>query len=163
VSWERLIATHAADADDFANFQCWNGDRATPWIEEVENYVRVSVLRAAVWSVAFRDEKGKLAAVAAFDPVPIEVPLCNPVVNPGWKLQVVAIRLEYQAQGHSQMVFRETFEAMREANPDRILVTASIHRKHTASLKACERVGIAPFLPKDEHYWIALGEVPASE
>ena len=159
MAWERSFASPAGDVDDFAAFQCWSGQAGTPWIEEVENYVRVSVLSAALWTVAFRDEAGKLSAVSAFDPVPIEVPLCNPVENPGWKLQVVAVALDHQTQGRCREVYRETFAAMREADPQRLLVTANVHRQHAVSLKAAASAGLTLLMPGDEFH-LVLGEVP---
>ena len=159
MGWERSFATYAADVDDFAAFECWDGDPATPWIAEVEDYVRVSALRHALFNVAFWDEQGKLVAASAFDPQPVRMPLCSPSESPGWKLQALAISLEHQAQGRSTEVFAETFAAMREADARRTLVTASLHREHTRSRKACERAGLTILLPGPEFH-ILLGEVP---
>lgn len=157
--WERSFATHAADADDFATFRCCDRDTTTPWIAEVEDYVRVSALRHAIHIVAFRDEARGLVAVSAFDPVTIELPRCSPIETPGWKLQVVAICLQHQAQGRSEEVFQQTYDAMREVNPDRALVTARVHREHQASRAAAERAGLTLLMTGDDYHTV-LGEVP---
>ncbi len=159
MAWERSFASAVLDVDDFAAFQCWNGDRATPWIAVVEDYVRVSVLRAAVHILAFRDGNGELVAVSAFDPTDVEIPLIEPVAHPGWTLQVLAIRLQHQRNGHSREVYRQTFEAMCELNPARSLVTARIHRQHTGSMTAARRAGLDLFLTGTEFHTM-LGELP---
>jgi hypothetical protein len=162
VSWERSFATYAADLDDYAAFQCWDGDRAKPWIAEVQDYVRVSALRHALYNVAFWDEEGELVAASAFDPQPVRIPLCSPAERPGWKLQALAICLEHQGQGHSRKVFAGTFAAMRELDARRTLVTASVHRDHRTSQEACERVGLTLLLPGPEFHTL-LGEVPVAD
>lgn len=149
------------DEDEFAGFSCWDGAAGTPWVEEVENYVRGWVLRDARYVVALSNEDGELVAVAAFDERSIGVPLVAPVDHPGWHLLVVAVRLDQQNRGLSKEVFDCVFEAMRSVDPERVLYTAYVHRENRASMRACARVGLLPFHPKDEHYNTLLGEVPA--
>jgi hypothetical protein len=148
------------DEDEFAAFTCWDSSPGAPWVEEVENYVRAWVLRDAPHVLALRNERGDLVAVAAFDERTISVPRVAPVDHPGWHLLVVAIRLEDQRRRLSREVFSAVFEAMREVDRERSLYTAYAHREHRASLRACKCVGLLPFWPKDNHYWILLGEVP---
>lgn len=158
MAWNRSPASPVLDIDDFAAFQCWDGDSATPWIAMVENYVRARVLHAALHTLAFRDGD-ELVAVSAFDPIDIEIPLVEPIAQPGWKLQVVAIRLQRQRNGHSREVYKQTFEAMRELNPARSLVTAQIHRLHTGSMTAANRAGLDLFLTGTEFHTM-VGELP---
>jgi RimJ/RimL family protein N-acetyltransferase len=158
VSWS---FARLEDEAEFASFSCWDGVAGTPWVEEVENYVRGWVLRDARHVVAVRSEDDELVAVAAFDERSIAVPLVAPVDHPGWHLLVVAIRLDHQGQGLSREVFDAVFEAMRRVDPERVLYTAYVHRENRASMRACARVGLLPFHPKDEHYHTLLGEVPA--
>jgi hypothetical protein len=49
---------------------------------------------------------------------------------------------------------------MRQIDAERVLLTANVHRNHTISRRACARVGLNPWTPLDEHYWVLLGEVP---
>jgi hypothetical protein len=148
-----------ADADEFAQFACCQGARE-PWILEVENYVRGWVLRRAQYVLAHRNEAGTLLAVSAFDETVIGIPLVSPLDHPGWHLQVVAISLDHQNQGLSQEIFASTFNAMRQLDVDRVFVTANVHREHVMSHRACARVGLTPWIPLDDAYWILLGEVP---
>lgn len=157
---QRTRASRDDDEDDFASFSCWDGNPHTPWIEEAENYVRGWVLRSAKHVLAFRDKEGHLVATSAFDERVISVPLVAPVDHGGWHLQVVAVELGHQRLGLSRQIFTQTLEAMHELDPARSLVTASAHRDHHASLKACAQAGITPFFLKDAHYWVLLGEVP---
>ncbi len=159
------MALHAsfADADatdEFNRFRCWDGDPDTPWIEEAENYVRVSVLGDAEFVLAIRDDQEHLVAVAAFDYRIIEVPIVRPQQHAGWHLQVVALDLELQGMRLSGEVFQLVFDAMTQVDADRVLVTAHVHIKHAASLAACQRVGLTVLKPLDEHYDVLLGEVP---
>lgn len=156
----RSFATREYDEDAFAAFSSWAGRDGEPWIEEADNYVRVSVLRHAAHVLAFRDAARDLVAVSAFDERTIAVPLAAPVDHPGWHLQVVAIRVEDQRKGLSQLIFQETFAAMRELDPERVLVTAHAHKDHFASISACRQAGIEAFYMKDDDYWMLLGEVP---
>lgn len=153
-------ATLANDAD-FAAFSCWDGDDATPWIEEAENYVRGFVLRRAENVLAFRTAENELVAVSAFDERTIHVPIVNPVAHDGWHLQVVAIDCDHQKRQLSRQIFEATFAAMRDRDPSRVYVTARVHKDHSNSAKACDAVGLSLLRPNDEHYLILLGEVPA--
>jgi RimJ/RimL family protein N-acetyltransferase len=127
---------------------------------EAEDFVRGSVLRRVKYTLAFRDEQDALIAVSAFDERQIRVPVIDPVAHQGWHLQVVAIALPYQRLGISQMVFEETFAAMREIDESRIHVTANVHNEHRSSIKACAHVGLEYWIPKNEHFTILIGEVP---
>jgi RimJ/RimL family protein N-acetyltransferase len=153
------FASRDGDGDEFAAFSCWDGSSDTPWVEEVENYVRHWVFRDAQHVLALRNENGDLVAVAAFAQRTIAVPLLAPVDHPGWHLIVVAIRLEDQRHGLSAEVFSAVFEAMRTVDPDRVLYTATAHRENVGSMRACERIDLLPFVLKDDHYWVLLGEV----
>jgi RimJ/RimL family protein N-acetyltransferase len=158
LSWS--FATVERDANDFAHFQCWNGDPGLPWVEEAENYVRAWVLRRSENVLAFRDEGGALVAVSAFDPRVILVPIVNPVEHPGWHLQVVAIRLDQQGHGLSREIFTGTFAAMKSVDPNRVLYTANVHKDNRPSLRAGAAVGLLQFRRKDAFYLELLGEVP---
>ncbi len=148
------------DDDEFGTFSCWDGDPSAPWVAEVENYVRAWALRDAQYVLTFRDDEGTLVAVAAFDKRVISVPIVEPIDHPGWHLLVVAIRLQDQRKGLSRDVFGGIFEAMRAVDSDRVLYTAYVHIANRSSVEACARVELLPFVQKDEHYWILLGEVP---
>jgi RimJ/RimL family protein N-acetyltransferase len=113
-----------------------------------------------VWVLAFRDDEQRLVAVSAFDPRRIDIPLNAPVEHHGWHLQVVALDREQQGHGLAQVVFAETFAAMREVDPARILVTGNIHKDNSPSFAAAGRAGLTRLVPLDEHYWVVLGEVP---
>jgi RimJ/RimL family protein N-acetyltransferase len=154
------FASRNNDEEDFAAFSCWDGSPDDPWAQEVEDYIQWWVLRRARYAIALRNEHDELVAVAAFDERVIAVPLVAPVDHSGWHLLVMAIRLEDQRRGLSSEVFSAVFEAMRAIDPDRVLYTAYAHRDNRASLRAGERVGLLRLRPKDEHYWILLGEVP---
>jgi RimJ/RimL family protein N-acetyltransferase len=162
VALRRSFATRVQDADEFARFACCPSG-GPPWIREAEDYVRVSVLSHATWVLAFRDDDDALVAVSAFDPRVISIPLNEPVDHLGWHLQVVAVRLDRQRERLSQEVFARTFAAMREIAPERLLVTAHVHREHRASRTAAERAGLELLVPKDDHYWLLLGEVVPAE
>jgi len=149
------------DADEFAQFVCSQGAAAPPWEREAEAYVRAWVFRHAQYVLAHRNEDGALIGVSAFDETVIGVPLLSPLDHPGWHLQVVAISLDHQNQGHSHEVFDGTFEAMRQRDADRVFLTANVHRQHGVSQHACEKAGLTPWIPLDDEYWILLGELPA--
>lgn len=157
LSWS--FASREDDEGEFASFLCWDGDPSTPWIAEVQNYVHGWIFRDAKHVLAFRDLRGELVAVAAFDERVISVPIVAPVNHAGWHLLVVAIRLEDQGRGFSREVFDGVFEAMRTVDSERVLYTAYVHQANRSSVEACRRVGLLPFLRKDEQYWILLGEV----
>jgi hypothetical protein len=148
------------DDEDFAAFECWDGDPTAYWSEEVENYVRGSVLRHAHYVLAFRDGDGKLAAVSAFDSRVIQVPLVAPSSHPTWHLQVIAVRLDLQGHHVADQVFAETFRAMRDEDKNRDIVTGNVHRANAPSRHACARHGLDSFLPLDADYDIVLGEIP---
>jgi RimJ/RimL family protein N-acetyltransferase len=155
----RCFADANQDRDEFAAFSCWDGDPGAVWAEEAENYVRGWVLGQALHTLAFREEDGALLAVSAFDPRVIAVPLLEPIEQPAWHLQCVAVRLEDQGRGLSEAIFRQTLSAMREMDPDRILVTANVHKRNLASLRACEKAGFSVFRSHGHSYVELLGEV----
>lgn len=148
-----------SDDADLDGFRCWNGDPDVPWVQEVENYVRRHVLHDVPYVLAGRSGRDNLEAVAGFDRRVIAVPLADPVDQPGWHLQVIAIELASQGKGLFDETMRATFDIMRAVDPGRVLVTAHVHRENEASLKACARWELDVFQPLDEHYWVLLGEV----
>lgn len=149
-----------ADSQEFAEFECSHGESAPAWVREAELYVRHWVIREAQYVLAHRDEAGDLVAVSAFDRTTIGLPLLAPTDRPGWHLQVVAIALRERGRGTSAEVFANTFSAMRQVDASRVFVTANVHREHAASQRACSNAGLTPWIPKDDEYWILLGEVP---
>jgi RimJ/RimL family protein N-acetyltransferase len=159
----RTAARVDDDEDDFASFSCWDGDASKPWAEEAENFIRAWVLRKVEFVLAFREEKGgDLVAVSAFDRRTIGVPLLKPSDQPGWHLQVVAVRLEAQGKRLAARIMSETFAAMREIDPSRILCTANVHRQNGVSLRACARAGFFHYGEMDDYIRV-LAEVPAEE
>jgi RimJ/RimL family protein N-acetyltransferase len=159
---EHSFATRADDAD-FAGFCCCQTG-ASAWQVEVENYVRASVLGHAEEVLAFRDEEGELLAVSAFDRQQIDLPGAQPRELRGWHLQVVALRLDAQRNGHSAKVFTATFEAMRDLDKTRSVIRANVHKDNAASIKACSNAGFIELMPLDAEgdYWIWLGRVPGT-
>jgi hypothetical protein len=131
-------------------------------VVEAEDYVRAWVLRRAQYVISHRDDAGALVAISAFDETVIGIPLLSPLDHPGWHLQVVAIAHDHQNQRLSLNVFRNTFQAMRDRDPDRVFVTANVHRNHVVSQHVCARAGLLSWIPLDQHYWVLLGEVPIS-
>lgn len=148
-----------SDADEFSGFVC-SDENSEAWVLEAENYVRNWVLRRAERVLAHRDETGHLIAVSAFDSVVIGLPLLSPIDHPGWHLQVIAISTAHQNSRVSGEVYSGTFDAMRQLDSDRVFLTANVHRSHAASLRAAAKVGLEPWYPMDDHYWVLLGEVP---
>jgi hypothetical protein len=147
------------DREEFAEFECCKDDKPDPWVQEAETYVRGWVLDRAEYVLAHRNESGKLVAVSAFDKAVIGLPLMSPTDHPGWHLQVVAISKDDQGQRLSRDVFDATFQAMRRQNAERVFVTANVHQNHGLSLRACASVGLTPWIPLDDEYWVLLGEV----
>lgn len=143
-------------------FECWDGSEDVPWAEEAENYIRASLLRHARHVLALRDELGELVGVSAFDERNILLPINTrtATIHPSWHLQVVAVRVDLQGQRLVDEIFELTFDAMRQADTERIIVTARVHRKNLPSLKACARHSIDPLREVDDHYLELLGEVP---
>jgi hypothetical protein len=88
------------------------------------------------------------------------LPLVEPIEQPSWHFDVLAIQLQRQRAGLASEIFRQTFEEMQDEDPARILVTGFVHRSNAPSLIACERAGLTPLIPRDDEYWIVLGEVP---
>jgi hypothetical protein len=148
------------DTGEFSQFTCCTDASAPPWVREAEIYVRDWALRRAQHVLAHRNGAGALVAVSAFDRTTIGIPLLSPLDHPGWHLQVVAILDDHQNQRLSREVFDNTFVAMTQLDVDRVFVTANVHRDHAVSLRACANVGLEPWIPLDDHYWILLGEVP---
>jgi RimJ/RimL family protein N-acetyltransferase len=158
LSWSYASPNH--DRDEYASFTCWDGADGTPWLEEVQTFIRHWVLTRVPYVVSFRAGNGDLVGVGAFEERNIYVPLVEPVQHEGWHLQVVGIRLEDQGKGLSRSVFRGIFEAMRQLDDGRVIYTAHVHKDNVPSIAACARVGLDLLRPKDTHYWILLGEVP---
>lgn len=150
------------DADLFDSFACWDGDPDKPWVEEVENYVRIHVLKDCPHTLAFFDEDEQLIAVSAFRPSQVLIPRLVGQSRPSWHLVVAAVSLEHQGRGCSAQVFDESFDTMRGLDGDRLLVTGYVHQDNLASLKACAKAGLDPFEPKGGGYIVVLGEVPAA-
>jgi hypothetical protein len=149
-----------ANAPEFAAFKCWDRDPAKVWAREVENYVRGRLLwRPDNTTLAFR-EQGHLVAVSSYYPSTIGLPLVEPVEQPSWHLDVLAIQLQRQRARLADEILHQTFDEMRDEDPERILVTGFVHNDNTPSLRACARVGLTRLIPRDDYYWIVLGEVP---
>jgi hypothetical protein len=151
----------AADRDELAQFVCWDGNPYEPWVEEAQNFVRAWMLSRTQHCLMTRGEARRLIAVAAFDPRVIGLPLVRPIDHNAWHIQVLAVSLPFQAHGLAASIFDQVFAAMRQLDPDRVLVTANVHRDNHHSLSACSKVGITPLVPVEEAYWLLLGEVPA--
>jgi RimJ/RimL family protein N-acetyltransferase len=155
---ERSLAIRGRDDAEFARFQCWDGNAATPWVELAEEYARVWALRISDHVLAFRDDDGELIAVSAFSRGAIDIPFIGGAEHPAWYIEVVAIAVDHQRQGLSQDVFVGTFEIMQELDPTRILVTGKVHKDHSASRKACAAVGMHGLFEENDGYWIVLGD-----
>lgn len=148
------------DAIEFDGFGCWDRDPLTVWAHEVENYIRGRLLwRFENVTLAFREE-GQLIAVSSFYPTTIGLPLVEPIEHPSWQLDVLAVQLHRQRAGLAAEIFRQTFEEMRHEDPERVLVAGFVHRSNGPSFDVCARAGLTPLVPRDDHYWIVLGEVP---
>jgi RimJ/RimL family protein N-acetyltransferase len=160
LSWSYASSDH--DREEYATFTCWDGADGTPWLEEVQTFIRHWVLTRVSYVLSFRDGTGGLVGVGAFEARNIYVPLVEPVQNAGWHLQVVGVRLDHQGKGLSRDVFRGIFEAMRQLDDERVIYTAHVHKDNAPSIAACARVGLDLLRPKDAHYWILLGEVPVA-
>jgi RimJ/RimL family protein N-acetyltransferase len=151
-------ATLADDAD-FARFACWNQSDVEPWAEEVENYIRGTLLHQANnYTLTFRAED-QLVAVASFYKSTIGLPLAYPADHPSWHLDVVAVTLQHQGSGHSLEVYQKTLQAMRDIDPDPILLTAFTHVDNHAAIESAKQIGLTPLCPRDDIYWILLGEL----
>jgi hypothetical protein len=157
VALDCQVAT-LADDTEFAGFYCCDATNATPWTQEAENYVRAHALRRSQHCLAFRDS-GALVAVSAFSPTVLGLPLNQPVDQPVWQLDVVAIALNHQSQGLSSEVFQGTFEVMRQLDLERDAVTAYVHQQHAHSIRACASAGLQPLMPVNGHYWLLLGPI----
>jgi hypothetical protein len=149
-----------ADNDaDFAGFTCWDGDPENFFAEEAQNFIRGAMLwQFDSFNLAFR-ENGDLVAVSSFYRRTWPIPPPGPE-RPAWHLDVAAVSVERQRSGLSREVFTETFAVMREIDPERILVSAFVHRENLAAYGACAAVGITLWTPRDEDYVILIGEVP---
>jgi RimJ/RimL family protein N-acetyltransferase len=159
----RSFAT-LVDDGEFAAFDCC-GDAPTPYTEEAENYVRVWALRQGkgTFVLAFRDEGGDLAGVAAFERDTVQIRGPDPSDHAAWRLQVVAVRSDLQNSGLSAEIFEGTFSAMKETDPYRDVVVAKAHRENRASRKACANVGLDTFDDADESYVVVLGRISEME
>jgi Acetyltransferase (GNAT) family len=156
ITW--AFASPGRDGPDFARFQCWNQE-GEPWVEEVENYIRVLILTHTPYVIAFRDEE-ELVAVSGFFPRQVAVPLVEPEDHDAWHLEVVAVRVDRQRTGVSAAVLESTFQAMRQIDSSRALFTVKVHEKNAASLALCTKLDLTPF-PRDAGpYLELLGEVP---
>jgi RimJ/RimL family protein N-acetyltransferase len=150
---------------EFSDFVCCEGPDAEPWVQQAELYVRAWVLREALPLVlTHRNEDGELVGVSAFERTVVGLPPAtpeDPVDHAGWHLLVVAVALDHRGSGLSQEVFAGTFEAMRQRDPDRYLVTANVHHQHHVSLRACANAGLTLWRPLDRDYWTLAGTLPA--
>jgi RimJ/RimL family protein N-acetyltransferase len=155
---ERFPAGPDDDAA-FAAFRCWDGVTGQPWTEEVENRIRGSLLRQFTnFTFAFRED-GELVAVSSFFPHDIGIPLNQPEDVPSWHLDVMAVRFDLQRAGLSQQVLELTFDAMRAEDRERVVVSAYIHHQNTGAIQAATRAGITAFHPRDDDYWVFVGDV----
>ncbi len=158
-----LLPSRASLEDDaaFAAFSCLaTGTPSTPWLEEVENYVRARVLRVPDLHVlAFRDGD-ELIAVSAFYESEIELPANQPAGYPAWHLEVVAVAHPRQRNGVGLEVLDHTLSVMRDISPDRVFVVARAHLKNRASIGLCAKRGITPYVPSGT-YWVMVGDLRA--
>lgn len=155
-----LVAT-ATLADDaaFAAFNCWDPNTDAPWVEETENYIRGALLRQPDnHTLAFRDGDA-LVAVSSFYKSSIELPLVQPDTHPTWHLDVVAITLDRQGDGHSLEVYQGTLRAMRKIDSGPVLVTARAHEQNDAAFESAKHIGLFRLYPWDDSYWVLLGEL----
>lgn len=151
------LASDDADRNLLARFCCWDGDRTTWWIREVQNHTRAWLMDYSEHIILFT-ENGALIAVSAFSATTIAIPLVDPIDQPAWFLDLVAVSLHRQGNGLSSEVYQRMFSVMRDRDPERILVTGLVHEQNTASLRAARKVGIDPFIPVGDGYLRVLGE-----
>jgi len=143
------------DAKLLAGFWCWSGGEDY-WAEEVENHIRGWVLSRSDVTLLFT-EQAELVAVSAFSRRNVDM---RTAVVPGWLLDVVAVDLHRQGEGLASEVFAGTFEAMKMADPDRVVVSAKVHDQNLVSRSAATRAGITALRPLADGYWEFLGTTP---
>jgi len=149
----------ADDDADFADFRCWDGDPENFFAEEAQNFIRGAMLyQPDSYHLAFRED-GELVAVSSFYKRSWPIPPPGPE-RPAWHLDVLAVACDRQRAGLSREVFEGTFEVMREADPDRVLVSGFVHRQNLIAYDACTAVGMTMWTPRDDEYVIVIGEVP---
>jgi hypothetical protein len=154
-------ATLATDFDACVGFRCWSGDPDAHWAREVEENVRVIALRYSEHCLAFREEEGgDLVAFSAFGRREVHIPLLGGAPEPCWHMDVAAVSLDRQRAGLSQEVFDGTFAAMRELDSDLTFVTAWVHERNDASIKACAAVGLDFYYMAHGPYACLLKEMP---
>lgn len=125
-------------------------------MEEVENHIRGWLLSQSDFTLLFLDQDA-VVAVSGFSRR--QVFLGTDLVQ-GWILDVIAIDLHRQGQGLASDVYAGTFDAMKQADPDRVVVSARIHTQNLASRSAAIRAGIHALRPISAEYWEFLGTTP---
>lgn len=141
------------------------------WMLEVEEYIRVIMLKTAHHVLVFESDAGEIAGVSAFDRQDISMGRRR---VPGWRLEVIALAVPWQrttveadidglppTMRASEYLLRSTFRQMLEIDDRRVLVVGRIHDKNRASMAACARVGLDRHQREDptSEYWPVLGEV----
>jgi hypothetical protein len=154
------VATLATDLEACAAFRCWDGDPNTPWVKEVEEYVRVKALHYSQNCRAFREkEGGEVVAFSAFGRREVHIPLLGGTPEPCWHMDVAAVSLDRQRDGLSHEVFESTFATMRELDSGLAFVTAWVHKDNVASVKACAAVDLDYYYMAQSSYACLLKEL----
>jgi hypothetical protein len=173
--WPDLVGVEYESGDDGPEHDAVMGqgsDGSHPfWMLEVEEYIRVIMLKAAHHVLVFESDSGELAGVSAFDRQ--DVSLGRRRV-PGWRLEVIALALPWQralvdadidgcppTMRASEYLLRSTFRQMHEIDDRRVLVVGRVHDENRPSMVACARVGLDRQEREDptSEYWPLLGEV----
>ena len=156
------ISRFPAGRDDdgqFAGFTCWDGDPAKPWALEAQNYIRGYVLRHSGIRVFKWCEGDSLVAVVSFGTRTLGLPLVEPTDYKVWHLEVTGVSVTRQGEGLGALVLRETLDVLSAEDPDRVLVTANVHKANLHAIRTLATAGITPLVPMDDAYWTFLGEL----
>jgi len=159
-----LLPSRASLQDDaaFAAFSCIApGAPSTPWLEEVDNYIRAALLRASDLHVLAFREGDNLVAVSAFYESRIGIPVVQPADHPAWHLEVLAVAHQRHRNGIGLQVLDHTLATMQELDPHIVFVVARAHADNDASIRLCAKRDITLFLP-DGAYQVLLGELKAA-
>jgi hypothetical protein len=173
--WPDLVGVEYEGDEDEQEFDDSIGhgaDEQTPfWMLEIQEYIRVIMLKTAHHVLVFESDSGELAGVSAFDPQDIVLGRRR---VPGWRLEVIALALPWQrtlvdadidgclpTMRASEYLLRSTFRRMLEIDDRRVLVVGRIHDENRPSMVACARVGLDRHDREDptSEYWPVLGEV----
>ena len=147
------------DKGELAGFSCSTESPSEPWAQEAENFIRGWVVNHSEKVLLFRTMDAQIAAVTAFSSRQVEVPILEPQTHAGWHLDVVGVATELQGAGIGRLVIGSTFDEMRSVKPERVLVTATVHKENAAAMRCAASVGLTPLIAKDAHYWVLLAEL----